>query len=190
MNQPAQPAQPGQMSEAEDQTENLDPTSPEAEWRAKYGKMPLKDVAARMAELKLEIDQVKAKLGALGAEFDVIRIQVVPERFANEGVTNMRFDGIGRLGLTSDAWCNVLPGMGEQLFSVLRDIGSDDLIKPTVNPSSLKSLVKDLHKEHVTKEVEFDPSAEPDTQPEPDDFEKISQVVKFTPFMRAAITKS
>lgn len=190
MNQPLRPAQPGQVSEAEDQTETLDPTSPEAEWRAKYGSMPLRDVAARMAELKLEIDQVKAKLSALGSEFDVIRIQVVPERFANEGVANMRFDGIGRLGLTSDAWCNVLPGMGEQLFAVLRDIGSEDLIKPAVNPSSLKSLVKDLYKEHVTKEVEFGPSADPDAQPEPDDFEKISQVVKFTPFMRAAITKS
>jgi hypothetical protein len=160
----------------------------EKAWKQKYEKMPYKDIAARMLELRDQIAEAENTASALKAELDVIRIKVVPVRYANDGVTSQNFAGIGRLGLTKDAYCTQKPDKKDELFVWLRDNNFGDLIKDTVNPSSLKSLVKELAEDDQSREVEFTPGEDAD-EAEKTKFDQINELVNYTPFMRAAVTK-
>lgn len=195
------PMRPGDLESMDqdtgDSTEEVTKESLEQQWYRDYKTKPYKELAAKMVDLKKQIAELERTSTLLASEFDVIRLRVIPERFAEDSMTSLRIEGIGRLGLTRDAYCDQVKDKQEDLFNLLREIGSGDLIKETVNPSSLKSLVKDLHADHMSKEVEFDPETgevhqevDPETgEPVKDEFERISECVVYTPFMRASVTK-
>lgn len=191
------PAQPGNLDmQSMDQetgasVEEVTKEDLQAQWQKQYEAMPYKELAARMVELKTAIGEADRMSAALTAEFDVIRLRVVPNRFAEEGMTSLRIAGIGRLGLTKDAYCNRMRDSSEEeFFDLLRELGYGDMIKETVNPSSLKSAVKELFEDHnnAVAEQELD-LANVDAENEPTDYERVIKFVNFTPFMRAAITK-
>lgn len=142
---------------------------------SKYKKAPYRDLAIRMQELatqaKFHDDQKKV----FTAELDLIRLQIVPERFANDDMTSMNITGVGRLGLTSDMHCNVSKDKKTEFHGWLHDNEFGDLIKPDVNPSSLKSLIKELR--------------DSEDEGEQEKYEKVQDYVKIHPFMRASITK-
>jgi hypothetical protein len=151
--------------------------------------MPYKDLAARMVELRDKSVVLDLDKKAVDAELDVIRLKVVPVRFAADGLKSMNVEGVGRLGLTSDAYCTQKKEFQEELFSWLRDNDFGDMIKDTVNPSSLKSLVKELKAEEIESAPVFEPGKEDPLEEEKSKFEEISEYVNFIPFMRASVTK-
>lgn len=170
-------------------SDDLDDPSvdPSLIWYNKYKGQSYAKLAARMIELQRLAKAAQDQSTRLGAEFDVIRLRVVPERFLADETTSMNIAGIGRLGIARDAYCTQPKETQEELFEFLRENGFPDLIKEGVNPSSLKSLVKDLEKEASEGAVEFVPG-ESDLDEE-SLFDKITKLVKYTPFMRASVTK-
>jgi hypothetical protein len=197
-----QPSQPGQPTDADlqsmdqetgDSAEELSKEDLETQWYKHYAGLPYKELAERMVELKKQAAEADRINKALNAEFDVIRLRVVPERFAADGMSSLRITGVGRLGLTSDAYCNQIADNQEELFELLRELDLGGLIKETVNPSSLKSAVKEMYVEHLSAAKELDLSEEFGQQEEEGkeetDFERISKLVRYTPFMRASVTK-
>lgn len=188
---PASPNQIDPALEHDEQDRGEEAVDPAKQWYEQYKDKPYKDLAARMVELAHAKKLAEMEVSRIGAEFDVIRLRVVPNRMADEGIKGLRIEGVGRLGLTSDAYCNLIPGAKEGLFNWMREHEYGDLIKEEVNPSSLKSLVKSIHADHLALETEFNPAAdaEPDPEADKDEFEQISEFVKFTPFMRASVTK-
>ena len=156
-------------------------------WYNEYKDQPYTKLAARMVELQRLAKIADDESKRLSKEFDVIRLRVVPERFLADEVTSMNIAGVGRLGIAKDAYCTQPKETQEELFEFLRENGFPDLIKEGVNPSSLKSLVKDLEKEASEGAVEFVPG-ESDLDEE-SLFDKITKLVKYTPFMRASVTK-
>lgn len=188
-----QPSQPGQLSEAD----NLDPKEPEdlqKTWYEKYKDLPYKDLALRMMELKKLATEAETAFKAAAAEFDVIRLRVVPQRLNADGMSSIRLDGIGRLGLTSDAYCTVIPGLKPDLIAWLKsDAENALLVKEDINPSTLKSLVKGMAERHNEQQGEADlEAAASDELPEdaePTEFEQALKYVNYTPFQRASITK-
>lgn len=176
-------SEPQEFDDLDDAPEALDKV---LVWYNEYKDQSYAKLAARMLELAKEAKAADDLKIIRNKELDVIRLRVVPERFLKDETTSMNIAGIGRLGLTKDAYCLQPKETQEALFDFLRQEGWPDLIKEGVNPSSLKSLVKDLEKEAMEDNVEFDPSAE-----EPDEslFDKICKLVKYTPFMRASVTK-
>lgn len=174
------------MTTIEDTDNILDP---ELIWKEKYNAMPYKDLAARMVELRDEIASKETEVKDLKAELDVIRLKVVPIRFAEDGLKSQNIVGVGRLGLTSDAYCTQIAGKQDELFGWLRENEYGDLIKDTVNPSSLKALVKELAKDDQSQEVEFTPGEDAE-EGEKTKFEEVCELVNYTPFMRAAVTKA
>lgn len=169
--------------------ENLESLDPEAEWLKKYEAMPYKDLAERMLELKQTADEAKRCETTTNKELDVIRLKVVPVRFAADGFSSLNIPGVGRLGLTKDAYCTQVKDKQPEFFSWLRDNDYGDLIKDTVNPSSLKSLVKELAEESAEQAPEFNPGAEAAEVEEISKFDEMSEFVNFIPFMRASVTK-
>ena len=189
---PNQPLQPGSTSAAPE-VDDLDPTEAKPQdWYDKYKDLSYKDLAIRMVELKKVASEAKATESAANAELDVIRLRIVPERFAKDETTSMRIAGVGRLGIANDAYCTVIPGLGEDLVGWFKKHEEYKfLVKENINPSTLKSLVKTLAEQDATTvaemdlEAEFDPTVEkPKTE-----FEEIQQYVKFTPFLRASVTR-
>jgi len=182
------------MTDQLQEVDELDPDAaaldPSLAWYEQYKDMPYAKLAARMLELRTAASVAEQEKIQLDKEHDVIRLRVVPERFLKDEITSMNIPKVGRLGLAADAYCNVPADMKEALQEWLTENGYADLIKPTVNPSSLKSLVKTLEKDDLNagEEVLFDPSqvADPD---EKSPFEQICELVKYTPFMRASVTK-
>ena len=176
----------------EDQTDLVPEDSKEDKWFKLYEKMPYRDLAIKMVELAKLAKSAEDACKEFKSEFDVIRLRVVPQRFSEEGLTGMKVEGVGRLGITRDAYCNVLKDNQESLLQFLRDNGYADLIKDTVNPSSLKALVKEMHQTHLESSAEF--SLDDDVEAIAaeavlDDFQKIIEIVNYTPFIRASVTK-
>lgn len=165
----------------------LEETDPEAFWQLKYEKMSYKELASRMVELRDKAAKAKAEEVVTNKELDIIRLRIVPTRFAEEGFSSLNIPGIGRLGLTSDAHCTQRKELTEELYTFLRENEAGDLIKEGVNASSLKSYVKELLTEALESPAEVDLS-NPDAEPEPTKFDEICKLVNFSPFMRASVT--
>lgn len=167
--------------------EEISPLDQQKAWYDQYSTMPYKALAARMLELREAKAQVEAESTLIGKELEVINLRVVPERFLKDEISSLNIPGVGRLGLTKDAYCTQPADKREDLLAWLRENEFGDLIKDTVNPSSLKSLVKDLEKDDAEQEVEFSVVEESDEKKTP--FEQICEFVNYTPFMRASVTK-
>lgn len=133
--------------------------------REVYGKMPLHELVEQMQQLRKTKDNAEAELSLINAYYDVIRMESIPNKMDEDGIDNVTFDGIGRVGLTSDMFVSVTDKPG--LYDWLQDNGFGDLIQPVVNSSTLKAFIKNRIK--AGKDV-------------PEEF------VKYTPFTRASIT--
>lgn len=78
--------------------------------------------------------------------YDFLRLVVIPERFEQEGISNMKLGGIGRVQLASDIYSSIRPNKKEEAYQWLDDIGKGSLIKSTVNSESLKVVLKAMLK--------------------------------------------
>lgn len=129
--------------------------------------------AAELARAQFVVQSAKDYLDDLlklvNAEFDVIRIETLPEQMEQEGLEGFRLEGVGRITLTGDAYVKIVPGQADALFKWLRKQKLGDLIKEGINPSTLKAFAK--------ARVEAGKSL-----PE--------GCLNVTPFTRASITKS
>ena len=120
----------------------------------------------RMRDLAGEKAGLEDQLKLINAEYDVIRMETLPEKMDNEGVENLKVAGIGRVSLTADMFVATVDKQG--LFQWFREQHLGDMIQDTVNASTLKAFVKRRMKEG--KDV-------------PTDY------LRVTPFTRASITK-
>ncbi|MBT9158757.1 MAG: hypothetical protein DDT26_00004 [Dehalococcoidia bacterium] len=76
--------------------------------------------------------------------YDYLRLAAVPERFEEEGISNIKVDGVGRVQLAGDIYAGIIRGSEEKAFEWLGDNGRGDLIKRTVNSSSIKAVLKKM----------------------------------------------
>ena len=103
-----------QINEDQQDLEVVD--DPETVWYKKYMAVPYPDVARRMLELRESKGLAEMDLANINKEIDVISKRVVPERFAEDGFTNMRIAGVGTLSITNDMYCTQKSGLQEKLF--------------------------------------------------------------------------
>lgn len=137
-----------------------------AEARKLYGGMELLAQIRKMRDLQAEKEKLDGLLKIINAHYDVIRMETIPEKMDEDGVENMRVEGIGRVSLTADMFVATTNKQG--LFQWFREQHLGDMIQDTVNASTLKAFVKRRMKEG--KDV-------------PSDY------LRVTPFTRASITK-
>lgn len=116
-------------------------------------------------DLKEAVDALDKEAGRL---YDFLRLVAVPERFENEGVSNMKVEGVGRVQLAGDLYAGIVKGREERAFEWLGDNGRGDLVKQTVNSSSIKAVLKKMLAEG----------------------EEIPDFFKAEPFTRASIVKA
>lgn len=160
-----------------DEEESSAKQSPEfARMLVDLKKASYKELALRMIELADIVSEHKSIASAANAEFDLIRMTIIPERFAEEDIKSLKITGIGRLGLTSDMHCNVKAAVKGDFQKWMEDNGFGDMYKPTLNASSLKALIKELGKAEDEEQQKL--------------YEELQNYVTVHPFMRAGITKT
>lgn len=104
-----------------------------------------------------------------GKVYDYLRLALVPTRFDEDGISNMKVDGVGRVQLAGDLYAGIVKGNEEKAFEWLGDNGRGDVVKQTVNNSSLKAILKGM----LTKGEEIP-----------------AELFKADPFTRASIVKA
>jgi len=131
--------------------------------------LSLQETVRAMKIIRDLLDDVKSVKAMLEKAHDKIRLEHVPAKMETEGVERVSYADIGRVGLTADLYASIQKDRKGDAYEWLKDHGHGDLIKPTLNASTLKALAKEMIK--AGSEL-------------PDDLFNI------TPFTRASITKN
>lgn len=108
--------------------------------------MPLQQAAALQRDMADIVDRFSAVKAELQKLYDFVRFTMVPAVMEDEGIESAKVEGVGRVYLNSDVNVSVRAGKSEEAQVWLVDSGNGDLIKETVNSSSLKALVKSMMK--------------------------------------------
>jgi hypothetical protein len=131
-----------------------------------YEGMSLHDVARRMKDLGEQDKELADAKAEVYKEWDYIRKIVIPSMMEEQKIERISFKGIGRVQLASDMYTSTIDGDGLAYWLVEHDAG--ELIKPTVNGSTLKSYIR--NQLEIGGEIP-------------------SEFVNITPFTRASIVK-
>ena len=131
----------------------------------------LANLFKNLKDKKEEADRVKSDFQK---QFDLLRLSVIPDKMIEDGISSISLDGIGRIGLTTDAHVQVLKENKEHFYSWMEDNGHGSLIASYVQPSTLKSFAKDLYQRNLEGE---------------EGCELPEDLIEITPFMRASVTK-
>lgn len=107
-----------------------------------YESMTTLELIRAMAKVRAEKDNLDMELKGVTAEHEYLSKIAIPEKFAGEGIKNMRVEGIGRISLRPDIYASVKAGRKERAYLWLKDIGSGSLIQDSVPPSTLKAFLK------------------------------------------------
>ena len=142
-------------------------------YRAKYETLAKNEDVLALAQCMYETSLAKEYVDMLSkhinAEYDVLRLELIPTTMEEKGIENMKIEEIGRVGLTGDMYVSVKAGCHDQFFAWLKKNKLGDLIQSTINPSTLKSFVRT--RMAANKKVPSD-------------------LLNVTPYTRASITKS
>ena len=111
-----------------------------------YSEHTTLELITAMARLREQKDNADEHAKAVAREYEFITKTAIPEKFAEDGIKNINVEGIGRVQLRADIYASVKSGAKEKAYAWLSDIGSSDLIQPTVPPSTLKAFLKNRMK--------------------------------------------
>lgn len=126
----------------------------------------LRQYCAEMKDLQVRIVGKKVEMAAIREPLDFLRLKKIPDLMDALEITTTTFMGIGRLQKAADIYAKTTDK--EASFQYLQDTGYADMIKPTVNASTLKALLRRLLKAG----------------------EEIPECYEVTPFSRASIVKA
>lgn len=123
------------------------PDEPPEEEQLEGDMVTLRQYCAEMKDLQLQLLAKKVEAAAIRDSFDYLRMKKIPDLMDALTVTTIKFEGIGRLQKVADIYAKTKDKGAS--FQYLRDTGYEDMIKPTVNASTLKALLRRLLKEGV-----------------------------------------
>lgn len=106
--------------------------------------MPTVDMMREFKAIRDAKDAADLLAKELGRVHDYMRLVLVPERFEQDGIKNIKVDGVGRVQLAGDLYAGIIKGHEDEAFEFLSDNGRGDLVKKTVHPSSLKAVLKKM----------------------------------------------
>lgn len=107
-----------------------------------YEGMRLVDLVREMYATEQELTKAESVAGDIRKKLDELRLKVIPERCDAEGVESIRVEGVGTMYLSSDMQVSMIADRKDDAMQWLVDNGLSNLIKDTVNASSLKAAIK------------------------------------------------
>lgn len=98
------------------------------------------DLQKHLQEAKEAADTLKKELNKA---FDFVRYTALPAVMEKNDIESGKVSGVGSVSLTTDLRASIPAAKKDEAFEWLDDHGFGDLIKPTVNSSTLKAWAKD-----------------------------------------------
>jgi len=120
----------------------------------------------KLREVKDLVDQLSTRLNK---RFDYLRINLIPAKFDDAGITMIKVDNVGRINLRPDIYASIRTENREDAYQWLKDNGREDLVKENVNAATLKASLKKM----IEQGEEFP-----------------SHLFKVTPYTMAVLTKA
>lgn len=120
---------------------------PKAEYQNPYetlGEKPpstAQDTAIELYNLQNQKDELEAQVSALSKKIDWIRYIHLPNKFEEEGIEKVRYEGIGLVYLKGGLRASIPADKKEAAWEWLSDHGHGALITKTVNAQSLSSAM-------------------------------------------------
>ena len=138
------------------------------DFKKKYAKSKIHNLGAAYVKLREQHAEIKSGAAAVWAEVDYLRLTKIPEMLNEMEVSSVKIKGVGTLGTRMEASCSTKDK--DALIKWLRSNDFEDLISTdTVNSSTLKAFINNQIKDGgIVPPVD---------------------VVKFTPFEMAVVTK-
>jgi hypothetical protein len=113
-----------------------------AEWQEFYKEYGTIELVRAMNKIREQKDALELELKETNREFEFLSKVKIPEAFENDKIKNLSVEDIGRISLRTDIYASIKAGHKEEALRWLSDIGSENLIQPTVNSSTLKAFLK------------------------------------------------
>jgi hypothetical protein len=111
--------------------------------RMQYESLKYPQLADVIHQFKKDIKAHEEHIKGLNFILDVITKEIIPDRLAEDGMRGVPLADGSRIELRSNAYCSTRAGMKEALFNWLIEQELDELITEVVNPSTLKSFIKE-----------------------------------------------
>lgn len=103
------------------------------------------DLVVKLRDARNRRDELEESLKAAKAEYDKLEAALIEAMTANGQEATARYEGLGYVRMMKPRLYASFRKENEgSVFKFLEDSGRSDLIKPTVNASSLSSFVSEL----------------------------------------------
>lgn len=126
------------------------------------------ELANKLRGLKDLKEAQEADLKDTNMAIEAITKVLLPQKMDEQGIQNVKIDGVGRIGLRGEVYASILAENRELAYDWLRSTGRASLITNTVNPSTLKACAKEWIKNG----------------------EEIPEFIKITPVTIATLTRT
>lgn len=109
-----------------------------------YKGQQVPELAAAMVAVENAKEYLEAVLKCANAELDTLRMKCIPAAADDAKLdTPIRIAGIGRISLLPDLFVHTKSEEVPKLYAWFRKNKLSDIIKETINPSTLKAWIKD-----------------------------------------------
>ena len=104
--------------------------------------MSLVDLARILKNLSDSHAALKSDAAELYKEIEAISIGIIPEMMADQEITTMNIEGVGRLQTRADAWVTILKADKPEFMQWCIDSGNAPLVTEHIHPATLKAFIK------------------------------------------------
>ncbi len=117
--------------------------------------MNVVQLAGELRKLKELKESMEEDLKETNKYIEEITKHILPEKMDDQGISNIKIDGVGRITLRGEVYASILAANRDAAYQWLRDTGRASLISNTVNASSLKAACKEWLKngEEIPEEL-------------------------------------
>lgn len=111
--------------------------------------LTVSELAEYQNVLRSKLDSFDRAKKELQKVYDIVRNSILAGKMEEEGIKTITVENVGRVCVTSDVYASIKVENKERAYQFLRDTGNGDIIKDTINSSSLKSVVKSMLREGI-----------------------------------------
>ena len=118
------------------------------------------ELANKLRGLKDLKEAQEADLKDTNMAIEAITKVLLPQKMDEQGIQNVKIDGVGRVSLRGEVYASILAENRELAYDWLRNTGRAALITNTVNPSTLKACAKEWLKngEEIPEFIKITPA--------------------------------
>ena len=87
-------------------------------------------------------EELTDRLAQINVEFDLLRFEAIPDRMDEQGITNVKLEGLGKVSLEGELFVEIAAANKPAFYLWLDEHGFGDLVQSTISGQTLKAFVK------------------------------------------------